>query len=181
MTTRLGIVSGRSIGQNHDLGGPAVRLLQVMMTDESDVQTVQLVGQVGEESNPPNGSLVVVLAAGESFKLAVATDEGVEPVMAIGGKRIFAVDDEGVVIAQVCLDPDGLVTVSNNAASFTMSPDGAFTFSGTSADFNCPVSSSVSMTAPTVEGTTDVTFAGKSALTHIHSGGTISGNTGVPT
>lgn len=180
MTTRIGIVTGRTIGQNHDLGGPDVRLLQVMLTDESDVQTVQLVGQVGEESNPPNGSLVVVLAAGESFKLAVASDEGVVPDLAVGGKRIFAVDDEGAVIAQVRLDPDGLVTVSNAAASFTMSPDGVFTFSGASAAFNCPVSSSVSVTAPTIEGTTDVTFAGKSAVMHTHSGGTIDGHTGAP-
>jgi phage gp45-like len=181
MTVRLGIVTGRTIAENQSLGGPPVRLLQVMLTDESDVQTVQLVGQTGEESNPPNGSLVVVLAAGESFKLAVASDEGVVPDLAIGGKRLFAVDDEGAVIAQVRLDPDGLVTVSNNAASFTMSPGGEFSFHGTSAAFDCPVSSSVSITAPTVEGTTDVTFAGKSALTHIHSGGTISGSTGVPT
>lgn len=43
------------------------------------------------------------------------------------------------------------------------------------------ITGSSTITAPTVSGTTDVKFAGKSALTHTHSGvSTGAGNTGVP-
>jgi hypothetical protein len=167
-----------------------------MITEESDVQTAQLVGQMGEESNPPNGSLVVLLAAGEAFKLAIASDEGVVPDLAVGGKRIYAVDAEGAVIAEVRLEPTGEISLIgpeasfvmapsgsvmavNGAAGFTMSADGVFTFTGASAVFDCPVSSTVSVTAPSVVGSTDVTFAGKSAVTHLHGPGS-GGNTGVP-
>jgi hypothetical protein len=43
------------------------------------------------------------------------------------------------------------------------------------------ISSSTSVTAPTVAGTTDVTFGGKSAGSHKHSGvSTGAGQTGTP-
>lgn len=198
-STRVGIVTGRHTEVNRESGGPAVRLLQVQITDHEDVQTVQLVGQAGEEVNPPNGSLVLLLPAGQGFKLAAGTDDGVVPIMAVGGKRLYAVDPatataicdiqlqpDGTIalagpVASLTLSPDGTVLADNGAASFTMSPAGVFTFSGVSANFDCPIVSEVSVTAPLVVGTTNVTFGGKSGTGHIHSGvQTGGGNTGAP-
>lgn len=195
---RVGIVTGRETAVNREAGGPPVRLLQVQITDHNDVQTVQLVGQAGEEVNPPNGTLVLLLPGGQAFKLSAGTSDWVVPIMDVGGKRIYAVDPTGGVIcdlqlkpdgsivlagpeASLSMLPDGAVEVTNGAASFTMSPAGEFTFTGTAANFECPVSSTVSVTAPSVVGTTDVTFGGKSAGTHTHGGvQTGAGNTGVP-
>lgn len=182
MDLRVGIVTGRETAVNREAGGPAVRLLQVQITDHNDVQTVQLVGQAGEEVNPPNGSLVLLLPGGLAFKLSAGTDDWVVPIMDIGGKRLYAIDPTtGDVICDIQLKPDGTVQVANNLASFTMTPEGVFNFSGVSANFDCPVISEVSVTAPLITGTTNVTFGGKSGIGHTHSGvQTGGGNTGVP-
>lgn len=169
MDLRVGIVTGRETAVNREAGGPAVRLLQVQITDHNDVQTVQLVGQAGEEVNPANGSLVLVLPGGQAFKLSAGTSDWVVPIMAVGGKRLYAIDPAtGDVICDIQLKPDGTVVVANGLASFTMTPAGVFQFSGVSASFDCPVTSSVSVTAPLVEGTTNVTFGGKSGIAHTH-------------
>lgn len=199
MDLRVGIITGRQTAVNRESGGPAVRLLQVQITDNEDVQTVQLVGQAGEEVNPVNGSLVLILPGGQAFKLSAGTDDGIVPIMAVGGKRLYAVNpaDHTVIcdiqlkpdgtialagpVASLTLSPDGTVLADNGAASFTMTPAGVFNFSGVSANFDCPVVSEVSVTAPLVVGTTNVTFGGKSGVAHIHSGvQTGAGNTGAP-
>jgi phage gp45-like len=157
MDARVGIVTGRRTAANRGEGVP-VRLLQVMVTDQQDVQTVQLIEQAGEESNPPDGSLVVLLPVGLAFKLGVAVGDGVEPVLAIGGKRIYSIDPathapiaelrldpDGRIaatgpVASMVLAPDGTVTVDNGAASLTMTPTGTLLFHGVAAQFDCPVS-----------------------------------------
>jgi phage gp45-like len=124
MTTRTGRVTGRQTGTNKD-GADSVRLLQVMITDRDDVQTVQLVSQAGEESNPPDGSAVVLLSAGSALKLAIATLDRVVPDLAVGGKRIYSTAADGVtVMAEARLDPDGKITIHNDLASQTIHPDG---------------------------------------------------------
>jgi hypothetical protein len=159
MDLSAGTVTGRETVVE---GGVTATLLHVQFTDFPDVQSVQLIGQAGEESNPPDGSLVVALALGEGTKVAVATNDGVAPELAPGAKRIYSVAD-GAVAAQILLEPDGTVRVGNMAASFTMSPEGVFTFTG----------------AVVVTG--DVVANGVSLMTHAHSGVTPgSGSTGVP-
>lgn len=124
MELSAGIVVGRKTEKNMD-GNVPVRILQVMITDMNDVQSVQLLGQAGEECNPPDGSLVLVNATGEAFKLTAGTADTIEPVLAVGGKRIYSTNIENdTVMAQVRLDPDGKITVSNDIASMTMLPTG---------------------------------------------------------
>lgn len=166
MGLRTGRVTGRQTAKNKD-GSQAVRLLQVVVTDKDDVQTVQLGGQAGEECNPPNGSIVALLPAGPALKIAVVSLDAVTPVMDPGGKRIYSTDSVGTTVkAQFRLDPDGTITVSNDNASFTMTPSGEFQFSGTLASFDCPVT----MPEATINGVTE--------STHVHSdpqGGVVGG------
>lgn len=108
MEISAGLVIGRRTAQ---AGNTEVRLLNVMITDERDVQTVQLIGQTGEENNPPDGSQVAVLALGESLKVAVASTDTVAPVMAPGGKRLYA-SAAGEVVAEIRLEPTGRVTIT---------------------------------------------------------------------
>lgn len=121
---RTGRVTGRQTAKNRD-GADSVRLLQVVVTDRDDVQTVQLVSQTGEESNPPDGSAVVLVPAGPALKLAVAMLDRVPPDLAVGGKRIYSTADDGTTVkAEVRLDPDGKITIHNDNASQTINPDG---------------------------------------------------------
>ena len=127
METRLGIVTGRKSAKNRG-GGPVTRLLQAMVTDRQDVQTVQLVEQMGEESNPPNGCLVVILPGGQAFKLGAAAGDGIAPVMDVGGKRIYSIDPAtNQEACQVRLDPDGTITLVGPVATQTIAPDGTVT------------------------------------------------------
>jgi len=127
MEIKLGLVTGREDKVSRGRTVPA-RLMQVMLTDESDIQTVQLVGQNGEECNPPDGSLVLVVQAGTAYKLAIGTEDTIAPVMGVGGKRIYSTDsDSEAVTASVRLDPDGLITVSNGGGSITLTPAGLLT------------------------------------------------------
>jgi phage gp45-like len=124
---RTGRVTGRQTEKNKD-GVDTVRLLQVVVTDRDDVQTVQLVSQTGEESNPPDGSAVVLVPAGPALKLAVAMLDRVAPDLAVGGKRIYSTAADGqTVMAEVRLDPDGKITIHNDNASQTIDPDGTIT------------------------------------------------------
>lgn len=188
MDTRIGIVTGRKVALNRGRG-VNTRLLQVMLTDVNDVQTVQLIEQMGEESNPPNGCMIAVIPGAKAFKLGVATFDGIEPNLSVGGKRIYSIDpSDHSVVAEIRLDPDGkitltgpnatqvidpdgTVTVSNQSASFIMNSDGSFLFNGTSTVFNHTV------TVPELKfGSTQ-----KTLTDHRHSGvQTGSGNTGVP-
>lgn len=207
METRLGIVTGRRTAKNKG-GSVLVRLLQCMVTDRRDMQTVQLIEQAGEESNPKDGVLVVMLPGGQAFKLGVAAGDGVTPVMDVGGKRIYSVDPaDGAVMAEVRLDPDGKITttgpvakqtlhpdgtvvVENAAASFIMNPDGTFEFHGVSAAFDCPVSApsfaaltagggTGAITGASVDVTGDATASGISLNSHTHPGDS-GGTTGGP-
>jgi hypothetical protein len=209
MQLSAGIVTGRRTTTNRE-GEVSVRLLLVQVTDDQDVQTAQLIGQTGEESNPPDGSMVALVEAGSGFQLAVSTGDAIAPVMSVGGKRIYStnaagaevmaevkLDPDGTVtiegpIASMTLDPDGTVTVTNGAASITMSPAGVITFHGTAANFDCPVTApsisasvagggSGAITATSVAATGDVTADGVSLTGHVHSGVQAGGdNTGVP-
>lgn len=127
MELSAGMVVGRTTARNKD-GNLPVRILQVMITDLNDVQNVQLVGQAGEECNPPDGSLVLVNACGQAFKLSAGTADTIEPVLAVGGKRIYSTNAENdTVMAECRLDPDGKIAVSNVNATVTIMPNGLLT------------------------------------------------------
>lgn len=208
MGMRTGIITGSSVVK-HAQGGLPGRVLQVVITDMQDVQDVQTF-QAGEEFSPTPGCTVSLAPAGNAYKLAAAVDDGITPLMEPGGKRIYSTDPDGAAeVAEVRLLPtgevqvfnahaaitlsaDGAATVANGAASFTMGADGTFTFHGTGTHFDHPVTmdstlhvqgavtSDVSVTAPTVAGSTDVTFAGKSAANHTHITTTVGQPTSIP-
>ena len=80
MAIRLGTVTGRRTDKNRDGGGDRL-LLQVEMSNADDVQTVEMINAPGEDSNPPNGSQVLIVDLGPAFKAAIAADDGVDPSM----------------------------------------------------------------------------------------------------
>ncbi len=170
METITGRVSGRRLGKNKD-GADATRLLQGIFSDRRDIQNVQLVGQVGEESNPPNGSLLITVQAGPALKLAIATADRVVPALDVGGKRIYSTEGDGkTVVAEVRLDPDGAVTVRNGMGSIVISPSGAITIQ---APGNMQIQGDLIVTGTIVSEIDTVSdeVSGKYHYHHEHDGG----------
>lgn len=155
MDTRIGIVTGRTTAKNRNVGQP-VRLLQVQLTDRRDIQTVQLVAQAGEECSPPNGSLVVVGNSGQARKWAVGTDDGITPVMGVGGKRIYSIDPAThAVIADIKLKPDGTIVLEGPEATVIMDPDGTITVINPGAEVGINPAGDIAATCRSLVLTTD--------------------------
>lgn len=170
MEINTGIVTGRTEARNR--GGVVVaRLLQVMVSDEADVQTVQLVGQAGEESNPPNGSLVLLLGAGKAMQLSAGVADGIEPIMAVGGKRIYSTDETGAVVkGLVRLNPDGDILVQNDNTSVNVMPNGDVTVTCGGA-ITVYSNDAVNITAPSVVLNSDLQVNGAITATGLVTGG----------
>jgi phage gp45-like len=121
---QTGIVTGKQTAKNKD-GTKNVLLLQVEMADPEDVQTVELMSQTGENSNPPVGSRVVVVGAGHAFKIAIASDDSIVPTTADGEKIIYSTNEAGTaVVSSVYLKNDGTIIANNGAVTITAEPGG---------------------------------------------------------
>jgi hypothetical protein len=86
----IGIVKGREIKKNRD-GDQNVLVLQLEIADPDDLQSVELITQMGEDYNPPNGSRVVVFDIGDAFKVGIACADAIVPSAAVGVRRIYSI------------------------------------------------------------------------------------------
>ena len=111
---RTGKITGRTITTNRD-GSNLRVMLQVQMTNPDDIQTVEYVSLPGQDENPINGSRVYILEVGESYKIAIAVDDGVTPAMATGEKRLYSVSDAGDIQAYINLLKSGIIEVNGDA------------------------------------------------------------------
>ena len=116
--TQIGTITGQEIKTNRD-GSIAVRLLQVQISNESDVQTVQYMNPAGEDSAPINGDLVQIFSIGPAFKFAVAVeDQNNVASVANGGKRLFSRDpDTGAVKAFIDWLVGGVLNLNGSSRS----------------------------------------------------------------
>ena len=110
---RYGTVTGREIVKNRD-GSHAVRMLQVRITDDKDIQTVQHVTLSGDDSGPVNDSEVIILDLGPAFKVAIAVDDLIEPTMPPGEKKIYS-SEAGAIKAFISLLASGIIELNGNA------------------------------------------------------------------
>lgn len=109
MAVLTGKVRGREIKKNRD-GITEKILLQVELTSPDDIQTVEWINHDGEDSSPPDGSLVIVVAISNSYKIAIACDDGIlaesEP-----GEKILYSQLNGVKRTSISLKPDGSLII----------------------------------------------------------------------
>lgn len=108
MRLQTGIVKGRKTAPNRD-GGRNVLLLQVELTAKNDVQTVELLQGAGDQSNPPNGSKVLVISNGAAYKIAIAIDDLIALSIEVGERAIRAVLNGGVKSSILCKVDGNLV------------------------------------------------------------------------
>ena len=108
----VGVVTGSEIRKNRD-GDVNKLLLQVRLSDIDDVQTVEFKSHAGDDTRPPNGSNVLVVSAGEAWKIAVASDDDVVPSMAVGEKKLYSTSG-GSIQAFINLKSDGTIEINGN-------------------------------------------------------------------
>lgn len=123
----VGEAKSSEIAKNKD-GDLRVRLLQVEISDPDDLQTVQLMTAGGEDFVPPDGSIVVLVKAGDAWQLAVAVDDNVEPASDLEkGERELYASDGGVRKVKLRLKKDGAARISNDNGSVELAVDGTIT------------------------------------------------------
>jgi len=111
---RTGKITGRTITNNRDGTNQRV-MLQVQMTNPDDIQTVEYVSLPGQDENPIDGSRVYIIEVGESYKIAIAVDDGVTPTMDTGEKRLYSLSDAGVIQAFIKLLKTGIIEINGDA------------------------------------------------------------------
>lgn len=110
-----GRVRGREIRKNRD-GITDKILLQVELTSPDDIQTVEWINHDGEDSSPPDNSLVVVVAVSNSYKIAIACDDGILAESQPGEKIIYS-QLNGTKRTSIVLSPDGSVVIDTKDTS----------------------------------------------------------------
>jgi hypothetical protein len=145
-----GKVRGRELSKNKD-GIANKILLQVEITSPDDIQTVEWINHDGEDSSPPDNSLVVVVAVSPGYKIAVACDDGIlaesspgEKILysQLNGKKRTSVvlktdgsvlidtkDTDGSQVSKIKIDASGEISLNGSALNLNGSADFAVRFS----------------------------------------------------
>ena len=109
----IGTVKNIELLKNRN-GENKARMLQVEFSNASDVQSVQYVPLSGDDNPPKVGDKVVVLAIGAAFKVAIGVDDGLEPSMLNGERKLYSRDSSGDVAAFINLLNGGIIELNGN-------------------------------------------------------------------
>lgn len=148
-----GIVTGFEIAKNRN-GANSVVLLQVRISDQNDIQTVELMTPPGDDSIPPIGSRVKIFDAGQAWKIAIADQDSITPTVDAGEKKIYS-QSGGSEAAYIYLRSDGVAEVNGNAKS-------AVSFQDLATAINSLISSIDAAIAGAITGHTHVYAPGPS-------------------
>lgn len=107
-----GVVIGSEIAANKDGKNPR-RLLQVIITDPEDVQTVEWMGQPGRDSGIAKDDAVLIGLVG-STKFAFGIDDQTEPSALDKEERWFSRDPGGSPAAEIILRTNGDIELNGN-------------------------------------------------------------------
>ena len=124
----IGKVTLASVEANRD-DPTSVRMLQVQITDDTDVQGAQLMQPAGVDSCPVAGSMVILIPCGSAWKIAVAADDGLTPAVEQGEIKIYA-QAGGRIVASVYCKLDGTITTANDAGTMSLLPSGQLDVNG---------------------------------------------------
>lgn len=129
-----GIITGYEIGLNKS-GTKNVVLLQVRITDQDDIQTVELMNNAGDGSIPAIGSRVIISQLGPAWKIGVAISDNIDPEVQDGEVHHYS-QDAGIIKAFIKLLKSGIIEINGNtdfAVRFSVLETG---FNQLKADFN---------------------------------------------
>lgn len=164
-----------------------------------DERTVQYFGPCNEDFAPPESceTYNVSLGSGAGYLISTAYhNQLITPVAVHGERRIFSTNQAGdTVMSEVFLKQDGEILIKNGKATITIDASGEITIdTGGEIEITSSktiinndvdivgnlnvtgtIGSTVSVTAPNVVGSVDVSSGGKSGLNHTHAQGNDSG------
>jgi hypothetical protein len=112
----IGEIKSSEVRKNKD-GETDVLMLTTELADPDDLQSIQLVTQSGEDYHPKEGSKIIIVTIGESFKVAIACDDGIVPTVDEGERRMYSIDSGGSVAAVIYLKSDGTVEINNGGGT----------------------------------------------------------------
>jgi hypothetical protein len=96
-----------------------------------------------------------------------------------GDKRIYARNSSGDVVVELWLKNEGSAILTNNSGTLTLESDGKFNINGVIIDTSGNITtSSGTITAQKIIGTSSVEAASKELAGHTHPAGDPPGNTG---
>jgi len=106
----IGIVKGREIKPNKD--GTVDRILLQVEFTENDVRTIELMPGNGVDFNPVTGSRVFVASDSDSYQLAIASTDDIEPESNTGEYEIYS-NDSGTKKAKIKLKTDEEIVIND--------------------------------------------------------------------
>jgi len=110
---QLGTVTGYEYTTNRDSEREVV-ILQVSLSEDEDVQNIQLFCGHGETHIPPVDSVVVVVAITASYKIAIAVDDGLDPTELDEGERLsYSQDSDGVHRTEILQKANGDIEIKS--------------------------------------------------------------------
>lgn len=159
----IGTVKGQETRANRN-GTADVVLLQVELSNSSDIQTVQYMPLAGDDSPPMAGDLVVVIPIGPSFQVAIGIQDSVTPTMNAGERKNYSRDSAGDIAAFINFLSDGNLELNGNAKTAVRFADLQTAFNELKGKFNAHVhpgvmSGGASTSATTSQSTADISAA----------------------
>jgi len=112
----LGKVTGQEIKPNRGTDID-VRMLQVQLSNESDIQSVEYIPLSGDDNPPKKDDKVVVIGIGSAFKIAIGVRDAVVTAMAAGERKLYSRDGNGDIAAFINLLTGGNVELNGNTYS----------------------------------------------------------------
>jgi hypothetical protein len=117
MSVQIGLVTDSEVTENRDAEETSL-MLQCEISQIDDVQAVELYTQAGEDYRPVDGSSVVILAAGRAWKIAIASEDGIESIVEKGERLLYStglVGDLPEKRATIYLKSDSTIELNGSA------------------------------------------------------------------
>ena len=152
-----GIVRGYEVGKNRN-GTQNVLKLQCEVSGPNDIQTVEYMSHAGDDHIPVEGSIVTILQAGRSWKIAVSSNDGVDFDSSLneGERKLYAPGGAFIKLAD-----DGTIELNGNADFAAAFNDLKAGFDQLVSDFNAHIhtETGATTTPPTVPSVASIDAA----------------------
>lgn len=139
-----GIVRDYEVKKNRD-ASQKILMLKCEISGPDDVQSVEYMSHAGDDHIPPIGSIVTILSAGPSWKIAIASNDNVDfdDTLEEGDRVLYSKDNASFIK----ILSDGTIEINGNA-------DFAVAFNDLKAGFDAFVTTFNAHTHPAPGGAT---------------------------
>jgi hypothetical protein len=128
MNTYIGDIISAEIIENLD-GSNKVRMLKVEITEGDDTKTLQQVLYAGQDDGVVEGATAYIIEIHESFLVCIGIDDGIEPEVDDGEKKIYS-QASGVIKAFIHLLNTGEINNQNDNGFYKLKDDGEINLNG---------------------------------------------------